>query len=525
MRSSNNGTKRAYYAEPVDHDDSNGEDIDVTAPSFDELEPQMELEREYDQAQNANFAIRYREEKDLGFLGTHKSIGSGAKVSNVTCRNCAASFTSNNKLHRHLRDPCQAGSLQPDMASPVVVESKAVIPGDPTDGLADFHYAQAFWYITPGTNLYISCIDSGFGNSAIDDELQLRLYPDTYCLPLLHPRLVEGLGGAECTATHVVLLTIYMKGTDGRYTQLVRPFHVFKKLSVPLLIGNDVMKPEKFDLLYSTNRLRIGACDGVCVQIMVYSGSKYGRIPVRCAEGIVIPASSSAVVGVKFGRVLQRNQDYQFTPLHTRSALTGARATHAVVRHDQKGLLYTNFEATPLTIFKGSVLGHVRSLETSASLAWADASNDIKALFGVTRKASLAFTATEVFNPHRTDGLTVSDAPDHDLHDALRSKPRPRPVPTLSTQTIPDGEHSCASESFEILQWLLQEYVPRHEHELPSYMKVPDKATSTWEQVVVNTEDDISSAQIAVLRRLVRRHRSIFNDIMGCVREPEKDWL
>jgi len=113
--------------------------------------------------------------------------------------------------------------------------------------------------------------------------------------------VVEGLGGAKFTATHVVLLTIYMKGTDGRYAQLVRPFHLLKKLSVPLLIGNNIMKPEKFDLLYSTNQLRIGACDGVCVQITVYSGSKYSRIPVRCAEGIVIHASSSAVVGVKYG--------------------------------------------------------------------------------------------------------------------------------------------------------------------------------------------------------------------------------
>ena len=161
--------------------------------------------------------------------------------------------------------------------------------------------------------------------------------------------------------------------------------------------------------------------------------------------------------------------------------MTGAGAPHAVVRHDQKGLLYTNFETMPLTIFKGSVLGHVRSLETSASLAWPDASNDIKALFGVTRKASLAFTATEVFDPHQTDGLPVSEGPEHELHGTLQGEPRPRPVPTLSNQAIPDGEHSCASESFGTPQWLLQEYVPRYEHKLPSYIKVPDKATSTCE--------------------------------------------
>ena len=337
--------------------------------------------------------------------------------------------------------------------------------------------------------------------------------------------MLKGLGGAECTVTHIVLLTIYMKGTDGRYTQLVRPFHIFKKLSVPLLIGNDIMKPEKFDLLYSTNWLRIGACDSICVQITVYSGSKYSRVPVHCTESIVIPASSSVVVGVKFGRVLERNQDYPFAPLHSRSAVTGTGASHAVVRHYQKSLLYTNFEAMLLTIFKGLVLGHVRSLETSASLAWLDASNDIKALFGVTCKSSLAFTATEVFDPHQTDGLPVSNGPRHELHGTLRGEPRPQPVPTLSNHTILDGEYSCTSESFGTLQWLLQEYVPQYEHELPWYIKVPDKATSTCKQVIVDTEDDISPAQIDALQSLVRRHRNIFNDIMGYMRETEEDWL
>ena len=206
--------KRAYYAEPLDAEPANS-DEDVADLLFDELEPQTELEKEYEQAQNAYFATQYREENRLGFLGSHKSIQKRAQASTVACRNCGASFSSNNKLHRHLRDPCHLSSEPPCEEVPTVVESKATIPTNPTDGLADFHYAQAFWYVMPGTNPHISCIDSGFGNSAIDDELQLRLFPDTPRLPLPHPRVVEGLGGAECTATHVVLLTIYMKGTDN----------------------------------------------------------------------------------------------------------------------------------------------------------------------------------------------------------------------------------------------------------------------------------------------------------------------
>jgi len=118
------------------------------------------------------------------------------------------------------------GSQSDKNALPIVVESRAVVAKDPTEGLADFYYTQAFWYVTPGGSPHMSCIDSGFGNSTIDDALQQRLYPDASRLPLPQPRVVEGLGGAECTATHVVLIRMYLKGIDGRYAQIIRPFHI-----------------------------------------------------------------------------------------------------------------------------------------------------------------------------------------------------------------------------------------------------------------------------------------------------------
>ena len=315
-------------------------------------------------------------------------------------------------------------------------------------------------------------------------------------------------------------MRIFMKGTDGQFAELLRPFHVFKDLSVPLLIGNDIMKPEKFDLLYLSNRLRIGACDGIPVQITVHSGHRFARIPVRCAAAVNIPDGTSMIVNVKFGCALEPNQDYQFTPVHTGSAISGAGAPHSVLRHDQKELLYTNFADKPLTIFKGTVLGHVCSLESTSSLAWEDASKDVKALFGTAREATIALTATEVFNPHQTDGVNPEDA-----SDIFRKDTRPWPMPTQSKLPVSDNEQACTSEVFDSRRWLQEEYVPRYEHVLPPYIRVPDATTSTWEQVVINTEDDISPAQAEALGSLVRRHQGIFNDIMGCVREPEEDWL
>jgi len=527
-----NQVKCAYYAEPHACESENDDGGDMADTLIDELEPQASLEQEYEHIQNAYLATQYLEEKGLGFMGTHKSIRAKTHRPSMTCRNCAAVFTSNNKLHKHLRDPCKGsanfmdgGSQSDKNALPIVVESRAVVAKTPTEGLADFHYALAFWYVTPGGNPHMSCIDSGFGNSAIDDALQQRLYPDASRLPLPQPRVVEGLGGAECTATHVVLIRMYLKGIDGRYAQIIRPFHIFKNLSVPSLIGNDIMKPEKFDLLYSSNHLRIGTCDGIYVQITIHSGPCFNRIPVRCTTATVIPAGTSAIVGVKFARTLEKNQDYQFTPLQTHSAIAGAGAPHAVVRHDQSGLLYTNFDSTPLSIFKGTILGHVRLLETASSLSWAGASEDIKALFGITQNSSLAMTAVEAFNPHQTDILPDNIA-SHELQQGIfQENPRPRPIPAQSRYDASDSQDPCANELFECPQWLEQDYIPRYEHVLTPYIKVPDVATSTWKQVVVNTEDEISATQVAALKSLVHQHRSIFNDVMECVRKPEEDWL
>jgi hypothetical protein len=68
-RNTNNEVKRAYYAESLEYENSEGDD-DVNELLYDNLEPQAALEEQYEQAQNAYFATRYREEGGLGFLGT-----------------------------------------------------------------------------------------------------------------------------------------------------------------------------------------------------------------------------------------------------------------------------------------------------------------------------------------------------------------------------------------------------------------------------------------------------------------------
>jgi len=179
-RTANNQVKRVYYAEHLDCEYDDGDD-DVKGLLHDVLKPQADLEEEYNRAQNAYFTIRYREEKGLGFLGTPAAPRTGQLP--VECRNCHAVFPSKHKLHVHLRAWCRPAS-EPPAGNEVIVKSAAPGSQGLIEGLADFHYAKTFWYTAPGGTLHVACIDSGFGNSAVDEELQCRLYPDAQLLQL-----------------------------------------------------------------------------------------------------------------------------------------------------------------------------------------------------------------------------------------------------------------------------------------------------------------------------------------------------
>jgi len=92
--------KRAYYTDPLNWELNDSDNVNELL--YDSLDPQADLEEEYEYTQNAYFATRYCQEAGLGFLGTLSSQCQEP----VKCRNCGSSFPSNNKLHDYLRAHC-----------------------------------------------------------------------------------------------------------------------------------------------------------------------------------------------------------------------------------------------------------------------------------------------------------------------------------------------------------------------------------------------------------------------------------
>jgi hypothetical protein len=369
-------------------------------------------------------------------------------------------------------------------------------------------------------------MDSGYGNSAVDPGFIAQHIACPTYITLNETQEVRGIGGGIAMCTKLLLLPVYYPTMEGNYAEIMRPFHLFPDLGVDLLCGVDTIREEGIDMFYASSvpQMRIASCENAAVKINVHSGEIIKKIPVRAAATTVIPANATTIDAIKTPRPLPPNQDYLFTPSKLKSVSTsGTGAPHAVCSHDQKNVLFTNLQDTPVTLFRNSVLGHLQSAASENVAVWHKAAKEVRGFLGfpaLARAATavLGFTATAsaVFDPGAECSMPLpSDAPAFAL-----KPPRPRPCP-VAAPTLPDGK--CADEEWAPPGWLHKVYVPNYEYDLPDGIIVPDVATSTYLQVIVNETDDISPDEISALRLLVIHHLHLFNDGMSCVREPMQD--
>jgi hypothetical protein len=523
--------KRAYYALHDDDDDDDG---------FELHDEDSDLEQDYVHSQNAHFAAAYCASK--GFFGeSHKARITRPKPSE--CRTCHEAFPSRSRLHAHLLSSGH-NRASPAKAHFTVIKSKRVATEDHEARLASYHYAEAQFVLQPGSNdSRTSCVDSGYANSAVDADFVTKHVVNPSYQMLTSPKEVHGIGGGIAMCTKLLRLPYYYPTMDGNFVELVRPFHVFPDLGVDLLCGIDTIREEGIDLFFSSTvpQMRIASCQNAAIKINVLAGKQITRAPVRILSTVVVPANATSIVEIKVSRQLPPNQDYLFTPSKLKSvAASGAGAPHAVVSHDQKNIMFTNLHDTDITLFKNTVIGYIQSTGSEDVAVWHEAAQEVRGFLGISRIAracttalatasatSTAFAATtaEPFDPESSspmplpsNSVALGDSPPFPLEP-----PRPRPCPVASIDILPDSP--CAAEQWSPPPWLQEQYVPRYEYELPRGIRVPDVSSTTYAQVIVNETDDISPEQIKALRQLVARHPYLFNDGMGCVREPESEWM
>ena len=78
------------------------------------------------------------------------------------------------------------------------------------------------------------------------------------------PLKIKGISGNQYTTSEYVVATLRIHGQDKDSpveAVITRELHVVDNLETNILIGTDIMIPEKMDILLSRKSLQIGTCN------------------------------------------------------------------------------------------------------------------------------------------------------------------------------------------------------------------------------------------------------------------------
>jgi len=512
---------RSYYIRPeVENDLLEGTEENFAVKELDEDEDSAD---KYDRAQTAHFGELYFSTQP-GFHALIRASDSKNSIPAAThvCNVCKEGFGSGNALHRHLRETERNKSME---QPPHLVESKAEMGSDPTAGLRDYHYVKLPFSTSIAGATHLACMDTGYGNSAVDKTFLQKCAAGASCITLPQPQWVLGMGGGRKLLDEVAMLTIYLRGNDGRMATFTRPFRVFVDLSVPLLVGIDIIALEDMVLTFKpTPAVMIGSCAGVRVPVTLRQEQQYRKILVRIRNPIKLPPRRTMKVNVRLSQKLNAEETYLFSPSPLHSATSsGVGAPHAMVSYDQSQIAFTNFLHTPVQLFKGTVIGIMQPMSGAHYVAWEEAQMEVMAMFGAEAPPPVATVDHSINRPiFDLDAVTPTDFPPmEEMSFPYRARMAPGKEPVQPSQ---HPEKPCREEKWDLPPWIQEEYIPTYAYPLPAGIKTPSTATTTWEEVKVNETDDVSPEQVEAKKLLLRRHKAIFNDEMGCVRESPDDW-
>ena len=313
--------------------------------------PEDEYPEDYDQPPH--------EEAFANFVGIH-----------TVCRNCNKPFDSKTKLHNHIRQVCRT-VFNPDPLATVECSNPELLatgersnpelwatvecsdldllaPRSNLDPLASAHHASveivhsnSTETASLGTGLAFRgwnyahmlirllldaidqeiCVDSGCGVTLADKPWLLALLPEVEIRRMASPLRVKGLGSAMHDTDEYVLIPMYIPSTKSDGTRVLchitREVHLVDNLKAHMLLGNDVIGPERIVLDIARNKAYIGSCDATA-DITSRQRGPYQRRVIHARKALTVAPRAEIMVPIGTPAGLPE-RDYIFEPVAQRN--------------------------------------------------------------------------------------------------------------------------------------------------------------------------------------------------------------
>ena len=288
------------------------------------------------------------------------------------CNRCQIGFPSNNKLHQHIRSrtcarlqrKTQRVISENTSEEPPIIESTAANSDKPGFNFRSWHYATIQASLTKKGASHDLCINSGCTLSLIDKNFLLNQAPNAEIRPMASPLTVKGIGNRKHAAEEYAVIDLYVPGNLNGKTAVAhikREVHIVPELKAKLLIGMDILGPERMDLSFRNKVLTIHSCRGLSTKIQITPRTKsVANRTVRCAEGTILPANCVSIVPVIIHSELPEDRDYLFEPEQVGLSLGkhGGIYTH-IVDHTIHHVHVFNDSPRKLEVPKNRKVGHL----------------------------------------------------------------------------------------------------------------------------------------------------------------------
>ena len=417
----------------------------------------------------------------------------------LNCRSCKNSFSTSNALHSHIRESGHTkplpkrdiGISTPEKAQEVVdLTDLQRLDLEHEDGLSPYtETLVTFRTSETDATINTGVLNTGFGASAVTEDFVKGLKEVTY--EKVKRRIRGGIGGEPEIATQKAIFPVFFITTTGKKIKALAKAYVLKKMDRPILFGNDFMNQLQVSTSSYRERMTFNTVleDGRALEVPVKTKrhKEFKKIPIRCGTNVVIPGCITIAIPIRKFQV-QTGQDYYFFS-NNPSAIP-----NSVVEAGQSHLMYANLSDNPITISKGRALGTVSSIEPKVTTShWIEASADINMFFGFTEAITGALSVAASMQEPLMQGFTGTVGPAQNL------------------------------------DWLDQRYKPNYKFPLPCGITVGETNDQSYLQCDINKDLPIDSesniSETALFEKLISRHRGLFSDVPGLVREPESDWL
>ena len=337
-----------------------------------ENEPEQTSSKEYEPSSSERPPMEQYDATNAFFASSKSSID---------CRKCHQSFKSNNKLHQHLRIGCkptrrnESTSTKPTTMKEATTKhpnastslTNEVVESDVTNdkiagyGFRGWQYVTAMIKLRQDGPTESICIDTGCTMSIIGREFLQQQLPKAEVRRMTSPITVRGVGQGTHSCNEYVQLDIYLQGS--LIALIHRDVHIVDGMKAKILIGMDVIGPEKINLDIPQRTAFVSSCKNAAIPITVTprSSQRVSHL-IKAGKNVTISPYTHMMIPIR-EQDLPPDRDLLFEPVDHSDGI----AVYAhIVDCNMATVFARNDSESSINLHQDTLLGTVTEYEVDA---------------------------------------------------------------------------------------------------------------------------------------------------------------